>query len=217
MELNPSYGDAFYFRGMFYYLNNETDKAINDLNAAIKFGSKESKIYYYRAMAQLSNVNYEDAIKDFNLAIQEDPKDVDAFTERGWINVKWEHYSEAVKDFSEAIELEPQKERPYRGRALARKSLGDLNGAERDTKKANELKPKIEEESETEIQKRTPIPEKVRHAVWRRDQGMCVRCGSRENLEYDHIIPLSLGGSNTERNIELLCEKCNRSKGDKIQ
>ena len=64
---------------------------------------------------------------------------------------------------------------------------------------------------------RRRIPEKVRIAVWRRDQGQCARCSSRLNLEYDHIIPVAEGGSNTVRNIELLCEKCNRSKGKKIQ
>lgn len=37
------------------------------------------------------------------------------------------------------------------------------------------------------------------------------------NLEYDHIVPVSRGGSNTARNVELLCEVCNRSKGDRIQ
>lgn len=56
----------------------------------------------------------------------------------------------------------------------------------------------------------------VREAVWRRDQGKCCRCGSREKLEYDHIIPKSEGGSNTARNVELLCEFHNRSKGAKI-
>jgi hypothetical protein len=61
------------------------------------------------------------------------------------------------------------------------------------------------------------IPEEVRIAVWRRDEGKCVKCSSRENLEYDHIIPVSKGGSNTVRNIELLCEKCNREKRDNIQ
>lgn len=56
----------------------------------------------------------------------------------------------------------------------------------------------------------------VRREVWRRDQGICVSCGSRERLEFDHIIPVSEGGSNTARNIELLCEACNRSKGSRI-
>jgi len=65
--------------------------------------------------------------------------------------------------------------------------------------------------------KRPNIPERVRIEVWRRDSGKCVKCGSREKLEYDHIIPISKGGSNTARNIELLCEKCNRSKSNKIE
>ncbi len=63
---------------------------------------------------------------------------------------------------------------------------------------------------------REPIPEDVRFAVWRRDEGKCVKCGSKENLEFDHIIPVSKGGSNTERNIQLLCERCNREKYNKI-
>lgn len=60
---------------------------------------------------------------------------------------------------------------------------------------------------------REPIPEGVRLFVWQRDKGRCVRCGSQKRLEYDHIIPVIAGGSNTERNIQLLCERCNRSKG----
>jgi hypothetical protein len=63
---------------------------------------------------------------------------------------------------------------------------------------------------------RERIPDEVKLAVWRRDQASCVRCGSRERLEYDHIIPVVKGGSNTARNIELLCENCNRSKSARI-
>ena len=59
-------------------------------------------------------------------------------------------------------------------------------------------------------------PSEVRREVWRRDGGACVKCGSRQNLEYDYIIPVAKGGSNTARNIELLCEVCNRSKRDSI-
>jgi Holliday junction DNA helicase RuvB subunit len=64
---------------------------------------------------------------------------------------------------------------------------------------------------------RTGIPSEVRREVWRRDAGRCVKCGSRDRLEYDHIIPVMEGGSNTARNVELLCEKCNRAKSDLIR
>jgi hypothetical protein len=64
--------------------------------------------------------------------------------------------------------------------------------------------------------KRHSIPESVRHEVWRRDGGACVDCGSRERLEFDHIVPVSKGGANTARNIELRCQDCNRSKAAKI-
>ena len=60
------------------------------------------------------------------------------------------------------------------------------------------------------------ISQSIQDRVWRRDEGKCVKCGSREKLEFDHIIPFSKGGSNGYRNIQLLCENCNRSKSDKI-
>jgi HNH endonuclease len=63
---------------------------------------------------------------------------------------------------------------------------------------------------------RERIPERTRIFVWRRGGGKCARCGSRDRMEFDHIVPVSKGGSNTARNIELLCESCNRIKRDKI-
>ncbi len=67
--------------------------------------------------------------------------------------------------------------------------------------------------SETRLRK---ISQTVKDRVWNRDQGKCVECGSNEKLEFDHIIPFSKGGSNTYRNIQLLCEACNRSKSNQI-
>ena len=69
---------------------------------------------------------------------------------------------------------------------------------------------------ENEQNTRKPIPDDVKMIVWQRDGGKCVICGSNELLEYDHIIPVSKGGSNTARNIQILCEKCNRAKGGNI-
>ena len=72
------------------------------------------------------------------------------------------------------------------------------------------------EEIEVEINQTRRISKQVQDRVWRRDEGKCQNCGSKEKLEFDHIIPFSKGGANTYRNIQLLCESCNRSKSDKI-
>ena len=64
--------------------------------------------------------------------------------------------------------------------------------------------------------KREIIPQDVMDKVWNRDGGKCVKCGSQENLEFDHIIPFSKGGSSTYRNIQILCKKCNIEKSNKI-
>jgi hypothetical protein len=42
----------------------------------------------------------------------------------------------------------------------------------------------------------------VRLFLWQRDERKCVKCGSQERREFDHIIPVALSGSNTERNIQ---------------
>ena len=62
------------------------------------------------------------------------------------------------------------------------------------------------------------IPTWVKLEVWKRDGGKCVKCGSTEDLHFDHIIPYSKGGSSTtSENIQLLCGKHNIQKHDKIE
>ena len=61
--------------------------------------------------------------------------------------------------------------------------------------------------------KRVSVPEEqvsepVRFAVWRRDRGRCVDCGSSKSLIFDHIVPMSEGGSDTALNVELRCHSC---------
>ena len=57
------------------------------------------------------------------------------------------------------------------------------------------------------------IPQDVKIQVSARDHGMCVQCGSTQDLHFDHKIPWSRGGTNTVNNIQLLCGPCNRRKG----
>ena len=61
------------------------------------------------------------------------------------------------------------------------------------------------------------ITTQVKQAVMERDSGTCQSCGSVENIEFDHINPISNGGSSDQDNIQLLCRKCNRAKKDSVQ
>jgi 5-methylcytosine-specific restriction endonuclease McrA len=61
------------------------------------------------------------------------------------------------------------------------------------------------------------IPAKVKTAVWARDDGRCAwrfedgtLCGSRDAVEYDHVIPYAKGGRSEYRNLRLLCRAHNR-------
>jgi hypothetical protein len=75
-----------------------------------------------------------------------------------------------------------------------------------------------EEKNEIIEQKftREPIPQEVKEEVFIRDEGKCVICGTQEDLQYDHIIPVSKGGSNTAKNIQILCKHCNLKKLNNI-
>lgn len=62
------------------------------------------------------------------------------------------------------------------------------------------------------------IPTAVKLAVWERDKGRCVKCGSDKNLHFDHLLPYSKGGTSLlAENIQLLCAKHNLEKKDKIE
>lgn len=68
------------------------------------------------------------------------------------------------------------------------------------------------------IRMRRIIPTEVKLEVWARDGGKCSKCGSQEDLHFDHIIPWSKGGSSaTSDNIQLLCGKHNLEKHDRIE
>ena len=63
------------------------------------------------------------------------------------------------------------------------------------------------------------LPTKLKMRIARRDNYTCQVCGKNlkdDELEFDHSIPVSLGGSSEEHNIRLICSNCNRQKSNKL-
>ena len=61
--------------------------------------------------------------------------------------------------------------------------------------------------------RREPIPREMKRVVFERDGGRCVECDATFDLQYDHVIPVSMGGATTVQNLQLLCAPCNQRKG----
>lgn len=67
--------------------------------------------------------------------------------------------------------------------------------------------------------KRPPLEvwrDTIRPAIWRRDGGKCVRCGSAVALEEAHIDHIKSGknGTNKFSNLRTLCRRCHVLRAD---
>ena len=80
----------------------------------------------------------------------------------------------------------------------------------------------LSQEELKEINRRRNIKDTTRYSVLERAGFKCQCCGSKplKNndvvLHIDHIIPHSLGGSDSIDNLQVLCDKCNLSKQNRF-
>ncbi len=67
------------------------------------------------------------------------------------------------------------------------------------------------------------VPAEVRRAVIARDGRQCSyrapdgrRCSARSRLEFDHVVPLSRGGTATAENTRVLCDRHNQYEAERV-
>ena len=67
--------------------------------------------------------------------------------------------------------------------------------------------------------RRGVIKPSIRNKIFQRSSGICYLCGevlTIEEFTVDHVLPLSKGGTNRQKNLRATHEKCNYDKADKI-
>ncbi len=80
-----------------------------------------------------------------------------------------------------------------------------------------EIAEKHRPEKHIDLEQTRQIPGKVKLAVFIRDQGMCTKCGSKDNLHFDHVLPYSRGGTSLKtQNIQILCARHNLEKSARL-
>lgn len=119
--------------------------------------------------------------------------------------------------FEESLELLLEKKDPERKMAkrqqIEKEKIEMERGAE--AKKEN-LLGKTPKKEQLKIVTRY-IPEKLKLQIWQRDGGCCTyvsyegkRCGEKNFLELDHLMPWSFGGESSFENLRLLCRSHNQ-------
>ncbi len=96
------------------------------------------------------------------------------------------------------------KQERIQGRKIIRNKRESFNLAIQKGRRTFELK--------ANKYKRIGISTKLRYEILQRDGFKCVCCGSRDQLEIDHIKAVSDGGGNENENLQTLCWACNRGK-----
>lgn len=62
------------------------------------------------------------------------------------------------------------------------------------------------------------VSNKMRFSIYERDGYRCRKCGRRSNnLEIDHIFPISKGGKSEYSNLQTLCHNCNAKKSNTVE
>ena len=170
--------------------NNELDRSTRKLNDQIMtwYGNLAPNGEFYNAAKEFENGKIE---KPYPVKVYEKPHFKDLWTDLGIYGL---------------VKVDYELDRP--GRRKAFKFLLSPNF------EYNNLK---HPQDDKEIPRSRLIPREVKILVMKRDNGKCSECENEKDLQFDHIIPFSQGGSNNEQNIQILCSSCNMKKGNKIQ
>lgn len=115
IELDPDYGEAYYWRGRAYASSPATyQDGINDMLQSIEKGYDEhAYIYFWVAKAYADDEDYTSAIRYYNISITRSSDDCEEFAcwidynNRG-VSYYWlEDYDNAIKDYTSAIQANP--------------------------------------------------------------------------------------------------------------
>jgi tetratricopeptide (TPR) repeat protein len=145
IQLNPNYGDAYYFRAVAKHQAQQVAStpdytgAISDFDQAIRLKPDFSMAYYSRGVSLAATGELEKAIADFDQVIQLDPEFAEAYYNRGALRLAQGQFQPAIADFDAALQRQPELAPAYANRGIARLELGNTQLAIADLHTAVEL------------------------------------------------------------------------------
>jgi tetratricopeptide (TPR) repeat protein len=120
---------AFSNRGSSYGAKGDFDRAIADLDQAIRLKPDYVHAYFNRGGVHQKMGDYDRAIDDYDQAIRLESDFAQGYVGRGTAHRKKGDYDRAIDDYDQAIRLKPDYAIAYYDRGLAHYSKGDYDSA----------------------------------------------------------------------------------------
>ncbi len=133
---------AYNNRGWAYDEKGLYDRAIADLDEAIRLDPNMANAYNNRGNAYSDKGLFDRGIADLDEAIRLDPKNASAYNNRGWAYNEKGLYDRAIADLDEAIRFDPKLSSAYKLRGFSHFKKGELDWALADLDKAIRLNSK---------------------------------------------------------------------------
>jgi lipoprotein NlpI len=137
----PDLAKAYYTRGTEFGNAGNAERAIADLDMAIKLDPKLVPAYYNRALVLSNRDEHDRAIADYDEAIRLSPRDANSYIGRAAEWTAKGEYRRAIADYDAAAKIDSRSAAPYFGRGRARFYAGDFQLAASDFYRAHQIGP----------------------------------------------------------------------------
>ena len=113
-------------RGVVYTTQGKYDKALEDLDKAIKLNPGSISAYRFRAFAYLQKKDYAKAVEDYNVVLKEKQDDDAILDRRAFALWNLKEYDKAIADFTQIIKDKPKDKEAYLDRSYVYELKGDF-------------------------------------------------------------------------------------------
>jgi Tfp pilus assembly protein PilF len=103
----------------------DSDRALADLDAAIRFDPDDPATHVMRGVLLASKSDFSRALADFDAAIAADAEFAPAFLSRAEVRSKTGEYDRAIADFETAVRLDPDEQQVHNNLAWLRATCPD--------------------------------------------------------------------------------------------
>jgi tetratricopeptide (TPR) repeat protein len=108
LGMRPSWGSAYYQRGLLREKKKQWEEALSDFEMASTLSSFSGEAYVAHGRVSIAMGRTDQALWDFQTAIGKEPQNVDAYLERAKYYIQTKKFQDALVDYQKALELEPQ-------------------------------------------------------------------------------------------------------------